>query len=197
MTDSVRAGASLTGPLSVARKDAAAAFARWKGLKALRNSGAEGMVMVAKGGPERNVPRDLVMHSKKLILVVEERFELARHAFELLTLHGFEVELACTSWRGSEMARLRRPDLIVVTLNIDEGHSAEEAAGALGALHIPTVVPCGFGGRLARQMVEALQPSAVLWNPVSDADLLAAVAAALPEHPRRAAARLAPFYEHG
>lgn len=153
------------------------------------------MLVVAKGGSSG--PRDLAMQSKKLILVVEERFELARHAFELLTLHGFEVELACTSGRGSEMARLRRPDLIVVTLSIDEGLSADEAAGDLGALHIPIVVLSGFGGRLAGQMIDALQPSAVLRNPVSDADLLAAVAAALAESPRQAPVKLGPLYEHG
>jgi DNA-binding response OmpR family regulator len=144
-----------------------------------------------------SVPRSFAMRPKKLILIVEERFELARHAFELLTLHGFEVDLACTSWRGLEMARLRRPDLIVVTLNIDEGLSADEAAADLGALHIPTIVLSGFGGQLAGQIIDALQPSAVLRNPVSDAALLAAVAAALAESPRQAPVKLGPLYEHG
>ena len=152
-----------------------------------RNKGGGAAAGRQEGRPQHSVvPRRSAPLSKKHILIVEERFELARHAFELLSSHGFDVELACTGRRGAEMARVRRPDLIVVTLNIDQDPSAGEAAGDMGALHVPTVVRAGLGGKLSREMVDALQPLAVLRDPVSDADVLEAVAAAFAETSRRA-----------
>lgn len=118
---------------------------------------------------------------KRTILVVEARLDRARHVSALLTLHGYDVDSAATSVAGAEKARVRRPDLLLISLDVDEGLSDPEALQPLATLGIATVVCAGFRGELARRMASAPQVQSMLDNPVSDSQLLRAIRAALSE----------------
>jgi DNA-binding response OmpR family regulator len=111
--------------------------------------------------------------------VVEARLDRARHVSALLTLHGYDVDSAATSVIGAEKARVRRPDLLLVSLDVDEGLSDPEALQPLGSLGIVTVVCAGFRGDLARRTASALQVHSMLNSPVTDSQLLRAIRAAL------------------
>lgn len=121
------------------------------------------------------------------ILIVEGRTGPARHALALLTLHGYDVRREATSGAGVASAQSVRPDLLIVSLDIDEGLSDSASLQRLGALGVPTIARSGFGGELADRMADALHARPVLRNPVSDSDLLKAVRAVLPvagRHPQ-------------
>ena len=118
---------------------------------------------------------------KRTILVVEARLDRARHVSALLTLHGYDVDSAATSVAGAEKARVRHPDLLLISLDDDESLFDPEALQPLATLEIATVVCAGYRGGRARRMASALQIHSMLDSPVTDLQLVRAIRAALSE----------------
>ena len=86
------------------------------------------------------------IHTRPLILVVEDVHETRYGMEKLLTADGYRVSLARDEEEGIESAQLRRPDLILISLSGLPGEVATVAARMRQAMdagaEMPVVIFC-------------------------------------------------------
>lgn len=126
------------------------------------------------------------MNRRQTVLLVEDDPELVRFAQVSLRMEGYRVLLAGDGERAMELARKRRPDLVVLDLRLPLADGWQVLAFIQGdpALEAtPVVVLTATAGPRERERALAAGVADYLVKPVSADELLDAVARALAGRP--------------
>jgi len=105
------------------------------------------------------------------ILIAEDDLMIADMAEEVLTGHGYDVcGIARTVSDAVEMARLHRPDLILVDMRLADGGVGTDIAAQLGSL--PNLGILYASGNSSQILLTAANGHACLSKPYRGSDLL-------------------------
>jgi two-component system, response regulator PdtaR len=114
------------------------------------------------------------------LLVVEDEILTADYLHHLLIELGYEVcGHAATAAAAINLAGERRPDLILMDVNLGRGGDGIDAAGQiLARFGIRSLFVTAYGDRATLQRAESTQPAGVLFKPFDKARLGSALVAA-------------------
>jgi CheY-like chemotaxis protein len=114
------------------------------------------------------------------LLIVEDEILTADYLHYLLTELGYEVcGHAATAAAAVNLAGERRPDLVLMDVNLGRGGDGIEAAeNIVKQFGIRSLFVTAYGDRVTLQRAEAAQPAGILFKPFDKARLGSALAAA-------------------
>jgi CheY-like chemotaxis protein len=117
------------------------------------------------------------------LLVVDDELEHAEICAALLHRRGYQVAVALSGRDAIAVARLLRPDLILLDLympSLDGISTAEDLRGHLETRAVPIVIVSASGEAIAEARAAALGIVGSLAKPFRAAELIACVERALP-----------------
>ena len=114
------------------------------------------------------------------LLIVEDEILTADYIHHLLIELGYDVcGHAATAAAAVNLAGERRPDLVLMDVNLGRGGDGVEAAAKiLKQFGIRSLFVTAYGDRVTLQRAEAAQPAGILFKPFDKARLGSALAAA-------------------
>lgn len=119
----------------------------------------------------------------KCILVVEDQEDNRRIVRDLLTSVGFELIEATTGEEGVRLAQTRRPDLILMDIQmpvIDGYEATRQIKSTTGLQHIPIIVVTSYALSGDDVKARAAGADAYVAKPFSPRELLAMIRQFLP-----------------
>jgi two-component system, cell cycle response regulator DivK len=119
----------------------------------------------------------------KCILVVEDQEDNRRIVRDLLTSVGFELIEATTGEEGVRLAESRRPDLILMDIQmpvLDGYEATRRIKGTDGLRHIPIIVVTSYALSGDDAKARAAGADAYVAKPFSPRELLAKIRQFLP-----------------
>jgi CheY-like chemotaxis protein len=143
---------------------------------------AEGMATVRSGRLAVWNPRYQAGPSPRSgrVLVVDDQKSMRRVLELSLTAHGYAVDGAATGRSALELARQRRPDLIILDLGLPDMDGLQVIAGVRAFSAVPILVISARDAGMAEARAEAAGADDYLAKPFEIGDLLGRVRAALP-----------------